>query len=235
MSATEHRIFPIAWLDNQLVVIEVFSYRHDKLELRKKELVENWTSKIYMSHRHQNGFVKSYLLDSLNPISTDGLLVKLEQLVEQEKLNFEEKARISGFEKLEFLSYDSTRSANYLSTNQEEIFLKVGDKERYFPFDSIPEIGQVALSRISGFDLDSNLEKSNFLRINSIRTFQVGGKRLRLFHISCGDFNLCNTLSWNDDKSKRKRGEMKAPKLNSSVFFESMPHHGIGFDFLVWE
>jgi len=217
------------------VVIEAFSYRHEKLELRKKELVENLSSKVYVSQMYQNGsVVKNHLLDSLNPISTDDLLVKLEQFVEQQKLSFEEKARISGFEKLEFLAYDSTRSATYLSCNQEEIFLKVGDKERYFPFDSIPEIGQAALSRINGFDLDSN-QKMNLLRINSIRCFEIGGKRMRLFHIAYGDFNLCNSPSWNQDKSKRKRRELKESNLNSTVFFESMPHHGIGFDFLVWE
>lgn len=235
MSATEHRIFPIVWLDNQLVVIEVCSYRHEKLELRNKKYVEVWSSKVYVRQMLQNGtVVKSHLLDSLKQVSLDDLLINLEQLVEQQKLNFEENVRISCFEKLEFLAYDSTRSANYLSTNQEEIFLKVGDKERYFPFDSIPEIGQVALSRICGFDFDSN-QKLNLLRINSIRGFEIGGKRLMLFHIAYGDFNHCNSPSWNQDKSKRKRREMKEPNLNSTVFFESMPHHGIGFDFLVWE
>jgi hypothetical protein len=87
-----------------------------------------------------------------------------------------------------------------------------------------------------GFGVIDLLVKSlnGRLYINSVRIYQIAGKRLTVVHLGTGQIHELPDGK-TDPPGKEYTPEFSFQTIDDSIFIEPVLHHGHGFDFYIWE
>lgn len=243
MSATQNRLFPLGQSSKGLCAVETQLYRTESKENGMVEMKPAWGGISYFKIYDRNyREVYSEVIDTLRLFKQqhyDSIIAgtfKKGLVLAKTHPDFVAAKPMA----ITFCDYRETCSKAELlfDTVKNKISIKLPGKIKYElkVLDDSASIASNLLDYFGGFD-DANLSAKFFmgnLYINSVRQFQIGGKKLTIVHIGCGQISeLSEGKTY--PPGKEYKPKFAFTDLENSVFVEPVLHHGHGFDYFIWE
>lgn len=237
LHADQNRIFPIGQSGKGIHVLEIHQSRDDE------DFKPVWKCVAY-----HNIYNSKHELKHSDSIQTLGFFpeqnyLKSIQFLFGKALNIANntKSLINAVPKsLYFCDYDQTNPEALLSfdtiNNTVFVELKSGQKHAVHVLKSFGSVANDLLESITKDEAEI-IHVARILRqalqVNSVRKFEIGNKKLTIVHLGIGQI-LADAYG-NYSEPVPHFSQLPFNNLLNSLFFESVLHHGYGFDFMIWE
>lgn len=238
-AADQYRLFPLGSASSGFVFVETHLYRTTDPKGNRYEMPPKWFGKSFLTtYDEKQKLISSRLLDSLSLADE----INDKQFLQN---SFDKGLKLAkqlpGFTAATpvYLSYcDFQQKCSEAELRQDSLkhtlFVKLRSKNEYevAVLKDTSSIARSYLQYYSGFN-GGHVDYSS-IDIGSVRKYKIGTKTVTLVHLANGD-----KPEETDEEALPRRKEYKPKvafsRLENSVAYEPLLHHGHGFDFFMVE
>lgn len=238
-AADQCRLFPLGGSSSGFVFVETHLHRTDDPNGNRYEMDSKWFGESFLNvYDGTHRLISSRLIDSLSLTDkeTDPGFIK-----SSFAKGLALAKQLPGFvaAKPLYLSYcdfqQTCKEAELrVDTVEHVLFVKLRNQKEY-DVNVLKDTASVAGSFLRYYgNFNGGVIDYGDIDISSVRKYSVGPKMITLVHLANGD-KPKYTDEGGSSKRKERRPEVAFSKLEDSVVYEPLLHHGHGFDFFMIE